>query len=106
MNAERSNHWREHRKATREARERWAWLWRQVRVPALDRVVILATPAFARNPQDTGNSYPSVKPAVDALVDLGVLPKDTGRHVLAVAMLAPVKAPDGLTVSVLEVPDA
>ena len=29
LNAERSAHWREHRRATAEERKEWGWLWKE-----------------------------------------------------------------------------
>ena len=103
LNAERSDHWRRHREKTREARERWAWLWMAAGAKQLhlDVVEVIAQPSYKARPQDTGACYGSVKAAIDALVDVGCIPGDTGKHVLAITMLAPLAGVDGLTISAL-----
>ena len=40
---------------------------------------------------DTMASAPTVKAAIDGLVDAGVIPDDTGKHLAAVTFLPPVK---------------
>lgn len=105
LNAERSGHWREHRVQTDEDRQRWGWLWRTVLPSGLrvQRCAITAQPSYSSRPQDTGNCYPSVKAAVDALVDVGVLPDDSGAHVASIMLLAPLRGPDALTVTLVPV---
>lgn len=105
LNAERREHWREHRKLTAEARDRWGWLWRTAGAHRLQfaRVEVVAQPSYSHHPQDTAACVGSVKAAVDALVDVGCIPDDTGAHVASVLMLAPVAGKDGLTVTVREV---
>ena len=108
LNAERSGHWRKHRAETNEEVERWGWLWRAALPPGLHlaRIDVEAAPSYKSRPQDTGNCYPSVKAAIDALVSLGVIPDDTGTHVAAITMHAPdgtLKA-DSLTITIQEAP--
>lgn len=106
LNSERSGHWRAHREGTREERERWGWIWRAT-IPSgtrLERIRVVASPSYKRSPADTGNCYPSVKAALDGLVDVGIIPDDTGAHVLSITMTAPTSGPDSLSVTISEIP--
>lgn len=106
LNAERSAHWRVHRRTTAEAVERWAWLARQARIPHLAAVIIEAHPTYKGRKQDAGNCYPTVKAAIDALVAVGVLDDDTPDIVRAITLHAPDPSisTDGLTLVVREWP--
>jgi len=64
-------------------------------------VIIVAQPFQSRGKlADAGNHLPSVKAAVDGLVDAGVLAGDDPRYVAALMLLAPIRGTDGLIVSV------
>lgn len=95
LNVERALHWRKHGQLTAAVRAFVA-----VQVARLDvgqyagRVEIVATPRGVKH--DAGNSYPTVKAAVDALVDVGVLADDDPAHVARVVMNAPVAGEAGL----------
>lgn len=68
-----------HRKAevTRRLRGDAGWLARRAGVPALERAVVLAyVHPSHRGRIDPPNWHPSVKAAVDGLVDAGVIPDD------------------------------
>ena len=98
-NAERS--WHYHKRATmvREARERWAWIILSEQIPRLSRVRITATPLqkSRRSQADVAACYPTVKAAIDALVDVGVLTGDTPAQVTQITFKAPQVAElDGL----------
>lgn len=68
-------------------------------------VHITIEPFHARGPMtDTGNIYPSAKAFIDGLRDAGLIADDTGAQVAGITMLAPKRGPDGLTVTVEEVP--
>lgn len=91
LNAERAGHWRAHRAATAEWREAFAWLARAQHLPRLCRIQVTATPVLAdRRGQDVGACFPSVKAAIDGLVDAGVVPDDTPAHVARLIFEAPV----------------
>lgn len=109
LNAERSGHWRTHRAQTEADRDRWRILWLQAfgaDRPHLDACWVVALPSYKRSPQDTGNCYPTVKAAVDALVDLAVIPDDTGEYVHGITLLAPSKdKTDGLFITLLDASD-
>jgi hypothetical protein len=70
-------------------------------VPA---VSLVALPAYAGHRQDTGNCYPAVKAAIDALVDIGFLADDGPEHVLSITLLAPPRESlvDMLTIGLYE----
>lgn len=97
-NAERKgNRWgrAEHVKEWRQA---FAWLARKQRVPAMSRISVVAQPAQRRGRlQDTAACNPSVKAAIDGLVDAGVVPDDTGEHVREITFLPCVRGEDSLT---------
>lgn len=91
LNAERAAHWRQHRATTAEWREAFAWLARAKHVPRLDRIQVTVTPVLAdRRSQDVGACFPSVKAAIDGLVDAGVIPDDTPAHMARLTFEAPV----------------
>jgi hypothetical protein len=100
VNEERRVHWREHRRVTAHWRDAFAKLARAQRVPRLDRVAVDATPIKGnrRAWPDVGACMPAAKAAIDGLVDAGVIPDDTDRHVVSLtfhpARLVP-KARDG-----------
>lgn len=106
LNAERRGHWRTHRQATAADREMWGWSWREVlpRGLHLEAVRVEARPYQAGVLPDAGNAYPSVKAALDGLVDAGFLPDDGPAHVHAVTLHAPQRvkpAEARLTVTVI-----
>lgn len=75
-------HWAVKAKATREVRESvWAAA-RALRVPSLGHVHVrlVYVPRDSRR-RDTDNLWATAKPAIDALVDAGVIPDDTSRYV-------------------------
>lgn len=80
---------------------------RSLGLPTLDRVEITATPYHAnrRYVTDVGGCLPSVKAAVDGLVDAGVLLGDGPTHVLALTF-TPVQFStwDGLMLILEEAP--
>lgn len=91
LNAERAAHWRHHRQLTAEWRQAFAWLARAHHLPAMQRIAVTATPVLSdRRAQDVGACFPSVKAAVDGLVDAGVIPDDTPAHVVRLTFETPV----------------
>lgn len=72
-----------HRKArlTKEWREAAGWRARAAKVPAMQRAEIAVQLVFpVRRRRDPHNWMPTVKAAVDGLVDVGVLPDDDSTH--------------------------
>ena len=111
LNAERSAHWREHRRATAAERGEWAWLWHAERAggprPTAARVEVTATVYTSGVLPDPGNAYPSVKAAIDGAVDAGLIAGDTGEYLARVILEAPVRCKRGaeaLTVTIRECP--
>lgn len=63
---------------------------RNFNLPLLDKVKITACPWLkGRRSQDVAACLPSVKAAIDGLVDAGVLVDDTPAHVLSLEFLPP-----------------
>lgn len=95
LNAERSEHWRNHRHRTETARLLWSIAARQL--PRYEHLTRIAAQPYAptRNLPDTGNVYPAVKAAIDGLVDRGTIPDDSPKYVHAILLLAPVHRPPG-----------
>ena len=77
-------------------------LARQRKVPALQVIEITVQQIQAKGTlPDTMASAPTVKAAIDGLVDAGVIPDDTGKHLAAVTFLPPVKGNgDWLTLTI------
>ena len=92
MNRERrgDQHWSQTRLRTAEWRKAfWALGVQQRR--RFNRVRITVE-VFMRAPvADTGACYPAVKAAIDGLVDAGVIPNDTGQHLISITFLAPIR---------------
>ena len=83
-----------------QARARYDKSWRaaffalakEARVPALQVIEITVQKVQAKGTlSDTMAEAPVVKAAIDGLVDAGVIPDDTGKHLAAVTFLPPVK---------------
>lgn len=97
LNAERKGNRWGRATATAEWRQTAAWLAKAQKLPKLDRVTVTANPQQSRGVlADAGNHLPSVKAAVDGLVDVGVLPDDNPKHVTALILIAPRRGTDGL----------
>lgn len=94
LNAERSSHWTQRGQATRHWREHFGWLARARRVQ-FDAVHITAEVVQKRPLMDTGNCYPTLKAAIDGLVDGGVIQDDSPKYVKSITMMAPrIPGPD------------
>lgn len=89
VNEERRWHWRQRADAQRQVREAAALLAAKVGAQ-LTPVTIEVTPLLPRGRrQDAGNCVTVAKPAIDGLVDAGVIPDDSGRYLSAVTFRAP-----------------
>jgi crossover junction endodeoxyribonuclease RusA len=73
----------------RQTPDRRAWrdttalLARAAKLPKLDRAHIVATLYFTdRRRRDPHNFYPTIKAAVDGLVDYGLLPDDSSEYLI------------------------
>jgi len=87
-----------HHRAVSADRKQWrhagAVLARQASIPAMDCCHIEVTGRYPGGTlPDTDAVAPSLKGVIDGLVDAGVIPDDTGRHIATITYHAPVKAP-------------
>ncbi len=75
-------HWAQKARITRQVRATVAWNAVSLKIGGQDHVNIqlVYTPAQNRR-RDTDNLWATAKPAVDGLVDAGVVPDDTQRFV-------------------------
>lgn len=83
INANVRLHWREDRKRSRDLRAVAGWQARAARIPGLTsaRIVARVTWPDARR-RDAHNLGPTGKHLIDGLVDAGVLPDDSDRHLI------------------------
>tara|TARA_B100001996_G_C18621123_1_gene577772 strand:- start:135 stop:512 length:378 start_codon:yes stop_codon:yes gene_type:complete len=90
-NAERGWHYHKRAKVVRDARERWAWLAKAERIPALKKISVEAVPlrTSRKSLPDVAACYPAVKAAIDGLVDAGVVYDDDPAHVCKITFYAP-----------------
>ena len=105
-NAERRWHYHKRAQMVSSTRERFFWLAKQAGVPRLEACVVTAVPCAAnrRSMADVAACYPTVKAAIDGIVDAGVLPDDDPRHLQAVTFLpTDVTGFDGLTIHILTI---
>jgi len=93
MNKERTWHWSQRAKVTKETRERFFWLAKMENIPKLDRIKVDAVPLIndrSKPIADIGACYPAVKAGIDGLVDAGVIPDDNSKHLTQISFYAPV----------------
>lgn len=105
-NAERRWHHYKRAQVVRDARARWAWHALAARIPRLDRVEIDAQPLAKdrRWKPDVAACYPTVKAAIDGLVDARVLDDDDDTHVVALRFLpVDIGERNGLALTIREV---
>ena len=97
-NAERSGNRWGRASHVKEWREAYAWLARRQRIPRMEWINVTAQPFQKRGRlQDTAACNPSVKAAIDGLVDAGVVPDDTGDFVREIRFLPCKRGDDSLT---------
>lgn len=82
LNANFKLHWREKGRRTRTVREVVATRAKVAKIPPLEHITVTLhyQPGNAQR-RDPGNLMPTSKPAVDALVDAGIVPDDTTEFV-------------------------
>lgn len=108
LNAER----RECRWTRHQLTDSWRTAFRLIALAAHHQpftvpVLITAQVYQSRNIlQDPGNAYPSIKAAIDGIRDAGLLADDTGAHIAGIMLLAPLRGPDALTITIDEVPES
>lgn len=82
------DHWAVRARQTRDIRTAAALLARQARIPSLARArVVGVLHGHDGRRRDPHNWILSLKPAIDGLVDAGVLPDDDSEHLISVAMV-------------------
>ena len=90
VNRERTMHFHERSDAMKPWRKGFERAAVAANVPGLDKVKITACPWLkGKRSQDVAACLPSVKAAIDGLVDAGVLVDDTPAHVLSLEFLPP-----------------
>jgi crossover junction endodeoxyribonuclease RusA len=103
-NAERT--WNHYKRAevVRETRLRFGWKARSLNIPLQNQIVVIARPhrKDRRSMPDVGACFPTVKAAIDGIVDAGVIPNDTPQHLLAIVFYAPiVSGKEGLSIRIV-----
>lgn len=97
-NAERSGNRWGRAAHTREWRDAFAWIAKRERVPRMRWINVTVQPYQKRGRlQDTAACNPSVKAAIDGLVDAGIIPDDSGEYVRQITFLPCVRGDDQLT---------
>lgn len=82
------DHWAVRARQTKDIRTAAALLARLSRVPSLERAhVVGVLHPHDRRRRDPHNWILSLKPAIDGIVDSGVLPDDDAEHLISVAMI-------------------
>lgn len=105
-NAERRWHYQKRATMVADARQRFFYLAKQARIPALDACTITAVPCSKnrRSLADVAACYPTVKAAIDGIVDAGIIPDDDPAHLQAVTFLpTEVAGFDGLRIYVINI---
>jgi hypothetical protein len=83
-------HWRKAAEHTDQVRRDMFYTLKKAGFAPFRRVILTMTPhGKSALRHDPGNLYPTVKAAVDALVDARLLPNDTAQYVEAVTMNKP-----------------
>ncbi len=96
-NKERSGNRWERAASTREWRDAFAWIAKRERVPQMRWINVTVQPFQKRGRlQDTAACNPSVKAAIDGLVDAGIVPDDTGDYVRQITFLPCMRGDDKL----------
>lgn len=92
-------------KHTADVRAEWCWLGRANGVKPCEAVSLVVTPLHknARSPQDVAACAPEAKAAIDGLVDAGLIPDDSPKHLRSVTFLPPlIYGSDGLSIEIRE----
>jgi len=95
-NAERSGNKWERAKLTKKWRTDFATLGRFHKAPKFEWVEIHVDLTLKGPLQDTGSCFPSVKAAVDGLVDIGVLIDDSPKYVHSLCFTAPTRSKENM----------
>lgn len=103
-NAYRVLHWRKRAAYDKAWRNAFGWRARQARVPKLAAaiVTVVQTCREGTTLPDVAACAETVKAAVDGLVDVGVIPNDDPKHLLAITFVAPSHADKDRLVLIVE----
>lgn len=83
LNHNQRGHWARRSPVIREIRETTAWLAKAQKIPACGHIIVQLHYAPGRRRKlDPMNLTATSKPAIDGLVDAGVVPDDDSTHVL------------------------
>jgi hypothetical protein len=102
-NAERGWHYHKRADMVKSARTRFYYLALQAAIPKQDQIIVMAQPLLKsrRSRPDVAACYPTVKAAIDGIVDAGIIPNDTDNHLSAIIFLpAEIGKIEGLRVSI------
>lgn len=102
LNSNQRLHWATKARRTRIIREAAAWATRSLRERPMERVEITAVihPKTARR-FDPHNCQPTVKAAIDGVVDAGLLEDDDATRLVSVAFRAGEKDPAGTRIDLI-----
>ena len=95
-NAERAGNKWERAKLTKKWRTDFATLGKFHKAPKYQWVEIYVDLTLKGPLQDTGSCFPSVKAAVDGLVDIGVIPDDSPQFVHRLSFSAPTRSKENM----------
>ena len=89
-NTERTWHYQKRAKVVKETRERWFLLAKQAGVPRLKKIKVAVIPLAKdrRWKPDVAACYPTVKSAIDGLVDAQVIPDDNPTHLESITFFS------------------
>lgn len=98
MNSNHREHWARHGQKTKHIRQLACLRAKQEHVPTFDVALIYALIQYPRGGRhDPFNAAPTIKAAVDGLVDAGVFADDDSQHVIGPAPVRkPGKSPTGI----------
>jgi crossover junction endodeoxyribonuclease RusA len=86
---------------TKEWRQVFALLARKEKIPTMKWINVTAQPSQKLGRlQDTAACNPSVKAAIDGLVDAGIVPDDSGEYVRMITFMPPIRGADQLTLTI------
>jgi hypothetical protein len=92
MNNIRGMHWGKYAAHVEDVQQQTIGLAKAQRIPHLQKVAVDIAQTFIRACPDAGACWPTVKAAIDGLVQVGVLTDDTPQFVTSYHIWAPRKA--------------
>lgn len=96
MSANQRLHWADKAKRTKAVRQLANYAARAQSIPEHDVTHVAAFIGYPRaGKADPSNSFPTIKAAIDGLVDAGVWPEDDSTHVIGPTFLRDPKTSDG-----------